>query len=142
MSETDTSTHSPPPADPRAQHHPDVRSEVDVLPRGLIARVMFVALMVAIALGFATYLIMHVRLRALRPSMKFPEQSLPAPREVANVRAEVFRMPHPIPTVRAQQAAALETFGWIDRDRRLARIPIEAAMDIVAGAASGAGGAP
>jgi hypothetical protein len=34
--------------------------------------------------------------------------------------------------LRAQQQRALEAIGWVDRDRGIARIPVAAAMDLLA----------
>lgn len=109
-----------------------VRREEEELPRGLIVRTLLATLMVGTALCFATYLLFRERLSVLRPSNRFPEQSLPAPREIANVRQEVFQIPNPAPSARQEQTAELGRFSWVDRGRGLVRIPIETAMDLVA----------
>ena len=137
--------HPAAPATPGS--HPEVRPQPEELPRRLIARIVLATIMIGVALGFATHLILHERLRSLRPSGDAAERAaLPpaqVPREVANVRQELFRLAHPIPSVHEQQRAELARFGWIDRGRRLAHIPIEAAMDVVAaGSLPAAGGAP
>jgi hypothetical protein len=44
-------------------------------------------------------------------------------------------LPEPIEQLRAlrtEESAALQTYGWVDRSRRIVRIPIERAMDLVA----------
>ncbi len=127
-----------PPDEPR---HPEVSRQADVLPGGFILRVLLAAVMIAVSLCFATYLILRARMLQLRPSYSFPERHLPAPHEVATVRQELFRVADPRPTVQQEQVAGLAAFGWVDRARGIVRIPIETAMEIVA-RRSGAGGAP
>jgi hypothetical protein len=119
---------------------PGTREE-DALPGGLILRTLLVAVMVAVSLCFATHLIVRARMRQLRPSHRFPERNLPAPHEVAGVRQDLFRVAHPRPTVLDRQRADLASFGWVDRARGIARIPIETAMQVVA-RRSAEGGTP
>jgi hypothetical protein len=134
------STADRPPQPPSIDHsRADVRVHRDVLPRSLIVRTLLAAVMIGASLCFATYLILHARLLTLRPSYRFPESALPAPREVAGVRQELFRIAHPRPSGRDEQRGMLETFGWVDRDRRIVRVPIELAIDIAARAAAADG---
>ena len=112
--------------------NPSVKPEAEELPHGLILRTILATVMVGAALCFGTYLFLRERLLTLRPSFRFPEQALGAPREVANVRQEVFQIPHPVPSVRERQRAALERFGWVDRGRGIVHIPIDAAIELVA----------
>ena len=118
-----------PPDEPR---HADVRPQHEVLPAGFILRVLLTAVMVAIALCFATHLILRARLLELRPSYRFPERDLPPPHEVATVRQELFRVADPRPTLEEDQRAGLARFSWVDRQRGIVRLPIETAMALVA----------
>ena len=130
---------SEPPSEPR---HDDVRPVHEELPSRLILRTMLATVMVGASLCFATYLIMRGRMLSLRPSYQFPEQSLPPPREVAEVRQELFHVANPRPTVKDSQRAALDQFGWVDRGRRVVHVPIEDAIDLVVKRASQSGGRP
>jgi hypothetical protein len=120
--------------------NPSVAPEAEQLPHGLILRTILATVMVGAGLCFGTYLFLHERLATLRPSLQFPEGALSAPHEVANVRQEVFSLSHPVPSVRERQRAALERFQWVDRQRRIVHIPIEAAMDLVARESAPGGG--
>jgi hypothetical protein len=121
------------------QRHDDVRVERELLPRGLIARTALATVMVGASLCFATYLIMRARILAVRPGYEFPERELPAPHEIATVKQELFGVTNPAPDPKAEERATLETFGWVDRGRRIVHIPIEAAIDLEA---RGEGGRP
>lgn len=118
-----------PPDEPR---HANVRPQREELPTGFILRVLLAAVMIAISLCFATHLILRGRLLQLRPSFRFPERHLPPPHEVATVRQELFRVADPRPNLQEEQRAGLAVFSWVDRQRGIVRIPIEAAMEIVA----------
>jgi hypothetical protein len=113
--------------------HPEVHRQEDVLARPLILRIMLVAITVGVGLALVAYLLLWGRERALRPSMQFPERDLPAPHTVAGVRQGVFELARPRPTLQDQQRTVLSSYQWVDRARGLVRIPVERAMDMVAG---------
>jgi hypothetical protein len=113
--------------------HEEVARQEDVLARPLLLRIGLATVMVGLALCVVAYLIMWGRERALRPSMHFPERDAPAPHAVSGVREELFELAHPAPDLKARQRASLSKYGWVDRSRGLVRIPIERAMDVVAG---------
>ncbi len=106
-----------------APRHPEVRKSPDELPRGLILRVMLATVMITVSLCFATYLYCGCGCCSSVPRARFPEQTLPAPHEVAQVRQELFQIPHPRPTSieRAargpQSASAGSTASARDRAR-------------------------
>jgi hypothetical protein len=110
-----------------------VRAEAE----GVSALVVLAALVATIcggaALGGAAYFLLHVREGQLRPSRVFAERTLPAPHRVAEVLEEPFDVAHPRPTLKERQRQSLHQFAWVDRARRLVRIPIDLAMDIAAG---------
>jgi hypothetical protein len=112
---------------------PEVRRQEDVLPRALIVRVALVTVTVGLSLCVVAYLILWGREQALRPSRQFPEQAAPAPHTVAGVRAELFDLARPGPDLKARQRQQLSSYGWVDRRRGLVHIPVERAMDIIAG---------
>jgi hypothetical protein len=116
-----------------AASHPQVPRQEDMLARPLILRIMLVTVTLGISLCIVAYLVLWGRERELRPSMQFPERDLPAPHTVAGVRQAPFALAHRRPTVFDQQRAALSSYQWVDRSRGLVRIPVERAMDLVAG---------
>lgn len=124
----DTATQTP----DAEELHDDVRAEPDALPRGLALRTLLATVVIGASLCFATYFILRVRVREVRPSYEFPEHTMPAPHEVSGVREELFAAPHARPSLPAQQRAELDSFGWVDRARRVVHIPIERAIDLAA----------
>lgn len=55
-----------------------------------------------------------------------------APPEIGIVEQRLFEDPARGPALRAKQRQILESWGWIDRSRGVARIPIDRAMNIIA----------
>jgi hypothetical protein len=111
---------------------PEVRREEDVLPRALILRIALVTVTLGLSLCVVAYLILWGREQALRPSMRFPEREA-VPHPVSGVRADLFELARPRPDLKARQRLWLSSYGWVDRGRGLVHIPVERAMDIVAG---------
>jgi hypothetical protein len=112
--------------------NPEVHNFQDRLPRGAILRGILATVMITVALCFATYVYTHLWMTHYRPSGEFPEQDLPPPHEVAEVRQEMFQLPHPRPTLLDHDRATLNSFGWVDRRYRLVHVPIDVAIDLVA----------
>jgi hypothetical protein len=110
----------------------DVYQEPDLLQVALVVRILIGTIAVGLGICLAAYLILRGREQTLRPSGRFPEASLPAPHEVANVRQALFQRPFREPGPLEAQRAELERAGWIDRAQGLVHIPIEAAMELVA----------
>lgn len=113
--------------------HDEVQSERERLPRRLLVTVVVATLVIGVALAGLTLLLMRAAQREVRPSLAFPERDLPAPGETSNVRQELFGVAVPRATRAEEQRRRLEGFGWVDRGRRLVHIPIEDAIEIVAG---------
>jgi hypothetical protein len=113
--------------------HPELHRQEDAIDRPLILRTMLVTVTLGVSLCIVAYLILWGRERALRPSMRFPERDLPAPHVVAGVRQVPFEVANRRPTLQDRQRATLSHYQWVDRSRGLVRIPIERAMDLVAG---------
>ena len=122
--------------------HPEVHNVPDQLPRGAIRRGMLATVMITIALCFATYVYTHLWMLHYRPSGVFPEQNLAPPHDVAHVRQELFEVPHPRPTILDRDRALWNSFGWVDRDRRVVRVPVDVAIELVARRARGERTAP
>jgi hypothetical protein len=87
----------------------------------------------ALALGVAVFLIVTpYALLAVYPGAdrlgRLPtgRAQPPAPRLQIDPKADLEHL-------RAQERERLTTYGWVDRERRIARIPIERAMELLAG---------
>jgi hypothetical protein len=93
---------------------------------------LLVAVILVIGLA-ATLFCGHALLQAL-----FKERSMPRATQLDRT-AIVPPLPHlertpreTLTAVRSREEQLLETFGWVDRSRGLARIPIEDAMRVMA----------
>ena len=89
-------------------------------------------LIAAIAAGLALFLVATpLLLMAAYPSLGHPAgiprelPQPPTPRLQVDPKADLERL-------RAEENARLDGYGWIDRDRQIARIPVERAIDLVA----------
>ncbi len=103
----------------------------DVVPRRLVLRVLVATGVISVALCVIAYLLLVANERVLRPGRKFPERFLPAPHEVANVRQEPFAPATPASSIGDEERGLLRTYGWVDKRRRLVRIPVERAAELL-----------
>jgi hypothetical protein len=116
----------------RPEHRPDVRHEREGV-SGLAVAAAFVGTLVfGTGLALAAAALTTVGARALRPSGIFGERALPAPDRVADIRQTLFDQPQSGAALRERQRRELDHFGWVDRGRGLVRLPIGAAIDLVA----------
>jgi hypothetical protein len=105
-----------------AAPHPDDFERSDASPR----------LIAALAAGTAAFLVISpLLLRVIYPSTARPpgiERGLPQPPPpVLEVRPKLT-----LQAQRAREDARLEGSGWVDRQGRVVRIPIERAMQLIA----------
>jgi hypothetical protein len=124
------------------ERHEDVKYADDIVSGGLITRIIVITIVLTLSLCVLAYLLMRAREQQLRPSMRFPEKHLGPPREVAGLRQTVYDLPQPRPELKQQQRAALERFGWADRERREVHMPIERAFDVLLRRRAGSEGQP
>ena len=131
---------SEPSDEKQKDEHPEVAYMDDVVPRLLVLRVLLWAGVFSIALCVIAYLLMVANERAIRPDRKFPERYLPAPHEVANVRQEPFSPATPASTLNDDERVLLRSYGWVDRQKGLVRIPIDRAVELMMNQAAREGG--
>jgi hypothetical protein len=112
--------------------NPTVRLEEDVLPARTIAMVAIVLLLICAFLGGWAWLILREREQTLRPGRVFPERELGPPREVEGVQQVIFDYGPFGLRLAAERRRFLETWGWVDEERGLVRIPVERAMELLA----------
>lgn len=111
------------------ERHDEVRYEDDVVARGPLVRIAVGTVVLSVALCIVAYLLLRERESQLRPSGFFPEERLGPPHDVAALREDPFELPHPEAARKESSRRRLESFGWIDRERRLVHIPIDRAID-------------
>jgi hypothetical protein len=110
---------------------PGPPQEEDDLPRG---RVIFGAVVVLVITGviIAWAITQEDAYEArYRPFRVFPEQALGPRRAVARTPQDLFEEGGPGRALNERKRRELESYGWVDRERRIVRIPIDAAIDLV-----------
>lgn len=111
--------------------HPDMHQEEDVVPaRSVLAFVGVVVLVSAVLIVWTAYVV-RGSLRELRPSGAFPERYLGPRHMVARVRQDLFDERLGGRSLNQAKRRDLETYGWVDKERGVVRIPIDRAMDLV-----------
>lgn len=118
-----------------AEHSPQVMPD-RISVRGLAFGGLIVAACIAIAL-IGAYLLLHVA----GPAPRLAEGVRPAPRIAGDVRLQVDPA-RDIGAFTAQKRRLIESYGWVDRERGIARIPVERAMAILASGSDAARGRP
>lgn len=95
----------------------------------VVLRALGAMVAISVSLCVLAYLLLVLRESELRPGRRFPEKSSGAPRAVADIRTTPFELPAPVPGITERQQARLDSYGWVDPKRRMARIPIERAIE-------------
>lgn len=116
---------------PNGGRRPDVRLASD----WVSARVVWgsFALVVIVTLGliaWAGYLEYGERAQRGAPMVLPPPAR--APTTISGVRQTLILIEHPGRRLFDEQRQTLESFGWVDRERGIVHIPIDAAMDRIA----------
>jgi hypothetical protein len=117
----------------REERHQEVRVSEEAVSRGLVLRAVFGALALAAVLSLFAGLLLAAREGRLRPSHRFPEGQLGAPRDVAGLESSLFEAAPPGTSAIEVARARLHGYGWVDRRRRIVHIPIERAIELVLG---------
>jgi hypothetical protein len=113
------------------ERHDEVTFMPDRVPRALVLRLLLATVLISIALCVVAYLLLGLRESQLRAGRNFPEQHLGAPHPVAHVRQAPFAAaPSPTP-LRQRQRLAVDGYSWVDRPRRIVRIPVKRAVELL-----------
>ena len=96
-------------------------SAEDTVPAGTILKVLGAVLAGGVLLCAVAALVLRLREQQLRPSLRFPEEKSV---RSADPRTELFEQEAPPPPD--------DGWAWVDRKKRLVRMPIDDAMDLVA----------
>jgi hypothetical protein len=110
--------------------HPDLHQEPDRVPVWKFMVALAVVLVVSAVTVVWAVDMTEAQARGLRPSGFFSEKFLGPRRPVARVREDLFEERPPRLTVEARDRADLETYGWVDEERGVIRIPIARAMEL------------
>jgi hypothetical protein len=110
-----------------------VHQEEDVVAAGRLVRIGVLSVAIGAMGVFVAGVLLVVRVGAVTPSLAGPDGPRPAAREMAGVEQTPIRDARVGEDVLDAQRRKLETWGWVDRDAGIARIPIGRAMDLVAG---------
>jgi hypothetical protein len=116
-----------------SMHSFQPRQEEDLVPSRRLVRIGVVSLVVgALGVVAATALLL-VCIGSVAPDMAAGKGPGPAPRTIAHVEQTPIWQTRAGEDLRAEQRRRLASWGWVDRDAGVARIPIDRAMDVVVG---------
>jgi len=116
-----------------AERNPDVRFEPTDVNAGTLLKAGFVILLVTIAVVFFLYWLYFVFVRQ--------EASRQPPPPVLKAQAGLLNPPPPrlqrspladLASFREQEDVILNGYGWVDKEKKIVRVPIEEAMRIMA----------
>jgi len=113
------------------ERHEEVRHAPEAVPRLFVVGVLAATVLIATTLCIVAFLLLRLREHQLRPNGRFDEKELGAPHQVALVRQAPFDAIRDARTLADRQRADVDSFGWIDRDRRIVHIPVEDAMELL-----------
>jgi hypothetical protein len=112
-------------------HDFEVHQEPDEVPSRTLVRVSVASVVVgAIGVVVAGWLLVFA-VGAVRPSFADAAGPRPAASQLSGVEQTPIWNARRGEALMARQRHELESWGWIDRDAGIARIPIERAMNIV-----------
>jgi hypothetical protein len=111
--------------------HEGVTYAEDIVPRGLVLRVVVVTVVISIVLCIVAYLILRMREWQLRPDGVPSAEVYGPPHVVADVRQELFDQPLPKPNIAEEQRRRLAGYGWVDRSRGTVSIPVDSAIELL-----------
>ncbi len=112
--------------------HGEMHQEEDVVQIRHIAIGLGAATGIAVIMVILAVWLMNRHFAELRPSGAFPERHLGPRHAVARVRQDIFGGKRGRASVTEQQREDLSSYGWVDEDHGVVRIPIDRAIDLVA----------
>ena len=113
--------------------HPGMRQEADTILWGRVSAAFLLSLFLAGALVAWAWTMERDRTAELRPDGRFPEREIGPRRDIGFVRQEPFDSERVGQKLVAEQREALSRFGRVDPDRGVVSIPIDDAIELVAG---------
>ncbi len=113
-----------------------VHQEPDLVSSAVLTRIAVAGLVVAAVGVFVAGALLESTTGALRPDLAGRGGPRAAPETLSQVEQTPIRETRTASDLRQMQLRDLEGWGWVDRKKGLAKIPIDQAMEIVAKAGS------
>jgi hypothetical protein len=110
----------------------EVHQEEDVVAPGRLVRIALMSVAVGAVGVLVAAALLLAQVGTVTPSLAGPGGPRPATREISEVEQTPIVDTRTAADLRDVQRRELESWGWVDRDAGIARIPIERAMDVVA----------
>jgi len=110
---------------------PDVHQEEDTISWSKLLLGALASLAIMTVLIVAAWGSLKASEASVRPSGVFPEERLGPRRAVTEVQVDLFGDRGFGQVLNDKKRRELSTFGWVDRERRRVRVPIDVAMDLV-----------
>jgi hypothetical protein len=113
-------------------HDFDPIQEDDVVATRSVSKVGIVSILVGAAGVFVAGVIQVVVIGTMRPTaVPRHETQTTAPREISHIQqTQILAAPEGL-DLRARERDQLQRYGWVDRKRGIAAIPIDRAIDIL-----------
>jgi hypothetical protein len=108
---------------------PPASQENERIARGGPLGVMISVLVFSTLLCIVASLVLSARSRTRTHATASVAAVRPEP-EVSGVRMQLLKQPGAGQQLKAQQQNALRSYGWVDKERGIVRIPIDVAMDL------------
>ncbi len=114
----------------------EVHQEEDLVATRRLLKVAVVSLLVGALAVFFGGLVVACSTGALQPSFAGPRGPRASSPQMSRVEQTPIRDTRRGIDLRNEQLRDLESWGWVDREKGVAKIPIEQAMDVVVREAS------
>ena len=112
------------------ERNPELHQEDDLVERRRVLLATLVTLVISALMVTWAVSANAAHEAAFRPSGAFPERWLGSRHMVVGVREDLFGEQRGA-SLDAEARAELDGYGWVDRERRVVRIPIAEAMELV-----------
>ena len=119
-----------------ASHYPSSsvpKAEADRFPTRLVLAVGFAALAIFALATWITYRVSEREIELVLPAGPPPPPSEVGKDEIGLINQKLFEQQLDAQRKQTQQQQRLSSYGWVDRDRGVIRIPIDEAMKKMVG---------
>jgi hypothetical protein len=113
----------------------EVKSEEDTLNAKALLLILGGVILATLACVGVAWFALDLREEDYRPGRVFPEREIRGKDVVSGVEQTLIDLRDHGGELGAEKRSRLGSWGWVDKERRLVRIPIETAIDVTAGEA-------
>jgi hypothetical protein len=106
-----------------------ISQENERISRGLTLSVMLWIIVFGLLLSGVARLLLGVRSQRL-PQAQTTKAPQPIAAEVSEIHGKTFRAQAEGQERKAEQHRLLQSYGWVDRERGIVRVPIDVAIDL------------